>query len=184
MSLKLFRSTGYSSILTPGETRVLRHPGWVVLALSTWVGLACNPALWRALLGGGGTTWAMAAGLATSATSGVVLSLLGWRRTLKPASTIVLLMAALLACGIFLQDLPIDAALFDKKLRTLMPTWPSLLRWQTPALLALLVLPPLLWMWNAPLRRLSGPQQLRYNLLGAALGLALLAAAALMLRRI
>ncbi len=184
MSLKLFRSTGYSSILSPGETRVLRHPGWVVLALSAWVGLACNPALWRALLTGSGGAWALAAGLATGAAVGVVLSLLGWRRTLKPASTVVLLLAALLACGIFLQDLPIDARLMDKKLRTLLPAWPSLLRWQTPVLLAVLVLPPLLWMWNAPLRRLAGPAQLRQNLLGAGLGLALMVAAAWALYRL
>jgi lipid A ethanolaminephosphotransferase len=184
MSLKLFRSTGYSSILTPGETRVLRHPAWVVAAVSAWVGLVCNPALWHTLLGGGGAAWALTAGLATGAAAGVVLSLMGWRRTLKPTATLLLLTAALLACGIFLQDLPVDATLLDRKLRTLMPGWPSLLRWQTPALLAMLVLPPLLWMWNAPLRRLSGPEQLRHNLLGAGLGLALLAAAALMLMRI
>ena len=47
MSLKLFRSTGYSSILAPGESRVATHPGWVILAISLWIGFACNVALWR-----------------------------------------------------------------------------------------------------------------------------------------
>ena len=50
MSLKLFRSTGYSSILAPGESRVATHPGWVILAISLWIGFACNvaagPKIW------------------------------------------------------------------------------------------------------------------------------------------
>ena len=52
MTLKLFRSTGYSSILVPGETRVAMHPGWLGMAISLWGGLACNVVLWRALASG------------------------------------------------------------------------------------------------------------------------------------
>ena len=52
MSLKLFRSTGYASILSPGETRVATHPGWLMAAVSAWVGFACNVALWRAFVAG------------------------------------------------------------------------------------------------------------------------------------
>ena len=47
MALKLFRSTGYSSILAPGETRIATHPGWLILAISLWIGFACNVAVWR-----------------------------------------------------------------------------------------------------------------------------------------
>ena len=111
-----------------------------------------------------------------------MLSLSGWRRTLKPMATALLLLAALAACGIHLRELPVDASLLDKRLPALMPAWPSLLRWQAPALLAALVLPPLAWMWSAPLRRMGGPDQLRSNLIGAAIGLALLAAATWLMR--
>ena len=96
MSLKLFRSTGYSTILTPGETRAGRHPGWVVLALSVWVGLACNVALWRALQSGGSADLlgALLVGVGAGAACATVLSLSGWRRTLKPMATALLLLAA------------------------------------------------------------------------------------------
>ena len=67
MALKLFRSTGYSTLLMPGEARLAMHPGWLVLATSLWLGLACNVALWRELSGS-----AMGTGLATALLGGAV----------------------------------------------------------------------------------------------------------------
>src|SRR5512133_2156974 len=112
MALKLFRSTGYSSILAPGETRsAALHPGWLMLAVSLWAGFVCNVALWRALAAGpasGGLPLAIVLGAFVAGGCGFVLSLLGWRRTLKPAATLVLLAAALSACAIWVQGLPLD----------------------------------------------------------------------------
>jgi glucan phosphoethanolaminetransferase (alkaline phosphatase superfamily) len=179
MSLKLFRSTGYSSILVPGETRVAMHPGWVVFATSLWIGFVCNVALWRELLPGGeggkGLAWAATTGAFTAAASGLVLSLFGWRRTLKTTATLMLALAALAACAMWAQSLPLDASLLDKGPRGLLPVWPSLLRWQVPALLMALGLLPMLWLWHTQLRRLPGPDQLAANSTGMAIGCAVLA---------
>ena len=185
MMLKLFRSTGYSSILVPGETRVAMHPAWLVLGLSLWVGLACNVGLWRLVTTGRGTDLqaALMTGLFAAAATGVFLSLMGWRRTLKLAATGWLLLAALIACSLWLRSLPFDASLLQKGPRELMPAWSSLTRWQAPALLVALALPPMLWVWNIPLRRLSGPAQLAANVTGMALGGVVLLASGYVLAR-
>ncbi len=171
MALKLFRHTGYSTLLQPGEARLAPHPGWLVLAVSVWVALGCNVALWR--------FDAPRAVLATAAlvggASAAVLGLLGWRRTLKLAVTAVLLAAALLACGLWVQDLPVSA-LWQQRPRALLPPWPSFLRWPVLLLLMALALLPMLWVWNLTLRRLHGAQQLRANLLAFLLGGAAFAA--------
>jgi glucan phosphoethanolaminetransferase (alkaline phosphatase superfamily) len=175
MSLKLFRSTGYSSILGPGETRLATHPGWVVLAVSLWIGFACNVALWRHLRGLDGAPGlhsSLLAGAFIAAACGTVLSLLGWRRTLKRTASILLLLAALVAACIWVQALPLDGGLLDQGLRALvLPAWPSLLRWQFPALLVGLGVVPMLWLSQLRLRRLPGPKQLQANVTGMALGL-------------
>lgn len=175
MSLKLFRSTGYSSILAPGESRVAPHPGWLVLAVSLWIGFVCNVALWRdlrALGAGPGLGRSLLAGAFVAAACGVVLSLLGWRSTLKRGATVMLLLASVMAAVIWVQARPIDGSLFDQGLRTLMlPTWPSLLRWQFPALVVGLGLVPTVLLWQVRLRRLPGSQQLAANFAGMLLGL-------------
>ena len=184
MSLKLFRSTGYSSILAPGETRVLMHPAWVVVATSLWAGFACNVALWRALAeGGAGLARALLSGWLVAAAAGVLLSLLGWRRTLKPAATVVLLLAALSAAGIWSRGLAFEGNVFSQGLATLLPTWTSLLRWQVPTLLGLLGLLPMLWVWSTDLRRVPGPAQMRTNTLGMVLAVAVGAGALYLLGR-
>ena len=178
MSLKLFRSTGYSSILGPGETRVATHPAWLVLAMSLWIGFGCNVALWRtvrAMDGAPSFIRGLLAGVFIAGACGTLLSLLGWRRTLKRAAGVLVLLAALVAACIWVQALPVDGSLLDQGLRPLLlPAWPSLLRWQFPVLLVGLGLLPLLCMSQLRLRRLPGPQQLKANIAGMFLGLAVM----------
>jgi len=186
MSLKLFRSTGYSSLLTAGETRASMHPGWVIVACSTWAGFVCNVALWRELGGGAfesaSLVQALAQGLFVTAVCGIALSLLAWRRTLKTASTFVLVASALTACAIWVQSIPIDVTLKDRPLASLvLPPWASLLRWQVAALLVVLAAVPVVWVWNTHVRRLPGPRQLTANLRAAAIGAIVLGASALLL---
>jgi glucan phosphoethanolaminetransferase (alkaline phosphatase superfamily) len=173
MSLKLFRSTGYSSILAPGESRVATHPAWLVLAVSAWIGFACNVALWgelRLIGDGPGLPRALLWGVFIASSCGLLLSLLGWRRTLKRTATLLLLLAALAAASLWVQGRPLDGELLAYGIRgTLLPSWPSLLRWQFPALLAVLGLAPMLWVWQLQIRRLPGPQQLAANLGGMAI---------------
>ncbi|NPC59004.1 phosphoethanolamine transferase domain-containing protein [Caenimonas soli] len=186
MSLKLFRSTGYESILSPGETRASMHPGWIITAVSAWAGFACNVALWRELWTGdpAGLAWAFALGAFVAAVCAAILSLLGWRKTLKPAATLILFVAALFACAIWAQALPVDASLMQKRLSTiLLPPWASLLRWQVSASLAVLALAPTVLLWNTQVRRLPGPQQLSINMMGILLASIMVAASGFLLFR-
>jgi glucan phosphoethanolaminetransferase (alkaline phosphatase superfamily) len=187
MSLKLFRSTGYASILSPGETRSSMHPGWVIAAVSLWVGFASNVALWRGLASGmaADILQSLALGAFIAAACGAVLSVLGWRKTLKPAATLLLAVAALAACSIWGQSLPFTG-LGDRGFASvLFPPWTSLLRWQVSALLIGLGVVPTVWVWQAQVRRLPGPQQLGINMTGALMaGVALAGSGFLLFRGI
>ena len=90
------------------------HPAWVVLVISLWLASACNVPLWRALaaLPGQGSLrdwgFALMFGLIVAAGHAALLSLLAWRLTLKPAVTVLLLMAGggayfMLAYGILID---------------------------------------------------------------------------------
>lgn len=174
MALKLFRSTGYSSILMAGETRLAMHPGWMILAVSAWSGFVCNVAFWRQLIGTGKPASmgaALALALSVAGAGATVMSLFGWHKTIKAAATLVLLMAALGACSLWSTGLPVDATLLGHGLAgRMLPSWTSLLRWQLWALLAGLALVPMMWMWNTTLRRLSAQEQLNVNIVGALIG--------------
>src|SRR5690348_13648822 len=167
MALKLFRSTGYSSILAPGETHLAMHPEWMVLAVSLWAGFVCNVAMWRGPRGSASLSHGLAVGAAVAATSLLVLSVLGWRKTMKPAATVVLLLAALASSSIWSDAWPVDGSLLQRPLPTLfVPPWQSFLRLQVWLTLGGLALLPAVWVWQTPLRRLRSGQQLRVNLLG------------------
>src|SRR3954464_2351595 len=104
MSLKLFRHTDYAqSILSPGETRFALHPGWAVIALSAWVGFVCNPWFWHAVATGAELGRAVLVGAVVAGGAAFLLSLFGWRRTFKTVATFMLLAAALLATGAWMQ---------------------------------------------------------------------------------
>jgi len=169
MALKLFRSTGYSSLLMPGESRLATHPSWLVLGASLWLGIFANVGIWRLL---GGTASDVSSALASvfllGGANGLFLSVLGWRRTIRFALTVALIVGALVACGLWSQQLPVET-LWHGPSRSLLPAWASFLRWQVLALILLLAVVPIVWVWNHSLRRLSGPAQLKANLVGAVL---------------
>lgn len=176
MALKLFRTTGYSTLLMPGESRVAPHPARLVVWGSLWLALACNIAVWR-LLTGFGSDWraTLASVLVIAGGSGIVFSLLGWRRTLKPALTLALIGGALFAAGTWSQQLPVES-LWRGPPRTWMPAWTSFMRWQVLALVLMLAVIPIVWLWNTSVRRISGQKQFQSTLAGAALSAFVLAA--------
>jgi hypothetical protein len=168
MALRLFRTTGYSTLLMPGESRVPTHPAMLVLWGSLWLGVVSNVAVWRCLAGRLDARTGLAAFLILAGASGVFLSLLGWRRTLKPALTLALVTGALVAVGMWTQQLPVEA-LWQGPPRTLLPAWPSFMRLDVLALVAVLAVVPIAWVWNHALRRVSGPRQLQLNVSGSLL---------------
>ena len=167
MALRLFRTTGYSTLLMPGEARVRPHPARLVVLASLWLALACNVGLWRLLTGASSDVrGALASVLLIAGAAGVVFSLLGWRRTLKPVITLALIGAGLFAAGLWSQQLPVDT-LWQGPPRTWMPAWTSFMRWQPLVLVAVLAVVPIVAVWNMQVRRLTGPAQLKANLWGA-----------------
>lgn len=167
MALRLFRTTGYSTLLMPGEARVRPHPARLVVLASLWLALACNVGLWRLLTGASSDPRAALASVALiGGAAGVVFSLLGWRRTLKPAITLALVGGGLYAAGLWSQQLPVET-LWQGPPRTWMPAWASFMRWQPLVLVAVLAVVPSVAVWNAQVRKLSGPVQLKSNLWGA-----------------
>src|SRR5687768_7401078 len=124
MALRLFRTTGYSTLLMPGEAKLGRHPAWLVLAVGLWIGIACSVGVWRLFAGSASLREVLATAALLGGGSGVVLGVLGWRRTLKFSITVLLLAATLLATGLWVQQLPLDA-LWQERPRALLPAWPN-----------------------------------------------------------
>ena len=150
----------------PGEARLATHPTRFVLWASLWLALACNVAVWR-LLGGelGSLRTTLASVAILGGGSGILFSLLAWRRTLKPAITIALIAAALVACGMWTQQLPVEA-LWRQSPGTLLPSWADFMRWQVLALVLVLAVVPIVTVWNVAMRRLPGPAQFRASIAG------------------
>ncbi|MET0311802.1 MAG: phosphoethanolamine transferase domain-containing protein [Burkholderiaceae bacterium] len=167
MSLKLFRSTGYASILDAGEVTVATHPFWAWLGASLWLGFACNVALWRAIgspATGPSLAFAIGLGIAVAAAAGLVLSLLGSRKTFKPAAILLLLAGSLIAYAIWDRGWMLDANAIARGLPSGPGTFPNIMRWQFAALVAVLGILPAVWLRGTTLRRLDKPQQFQLRL--------------------
>lgn len=179
MSLKLFRTTGYSTMLLPGEARLAPMPGWAVAAVGAWIALACNVNLWQAVLDvdAAALGLALVRALLVGGGLGMALSLVCWRRTFKPLASTLLVLAAASAASTWLHKLP--AGLITPAPEQLFPGWAALLDWRVSTMLGVLGLLPTLVLWSTPLRRLAGPAQLAANLKGIGFG-ALLATAGLL----
>jgi len=180
MSLTLFRSTAFGhSDLAPGEMRTHRHPGWVVAAVALWIGLACNPALWRIVACACTTDLprALGVGLGMAAAVGLVLSVVGSRRMIKPAAVLLLLLAAVLAAGLWSQGHPVDGSLLRNPgpLLASATLWRD---WRFDALAAALALIPIAWLLPQRLRRLTPARRWSFGFWGALLSAGLLGTAA------
>lgn len=179
MSLKLFRSTGYASILDAGEVTVATHPVWAWLGVSLWLGFACNVALWRAIgspATGPTLAFALGLGVAVAAAAGIVLSLLGSRKTFKPAAVLLLLAASVVAYAIWDRGWMLDAGVVARGLPSGPGTFPNIMRWQFAAMVFVLGILPAMWLRGVTLRRLDKPQQFQMRLACLVLSAIVLAA--------
>lgn len=179
MSLKLFRTTGYSTMLLPGEARLAPSPAWAVAAVSAWVALACNVGLWQGMvdLDIAVIAQALAQGLVVGGVAGAMLSLVCWRRTFNPLASTLLVLASASAAGTWLHKLP--ATFGHAAPERFFPGWAALLDWRVSTMLAVLGLVPVLVLWGTQLRRLTGPAQLGANVKGLGIGVLLAATGAL-----
>ncbi len=169
MGLKLFRSTGHSSLLdtrtaaawqhkvTPGG----RNPLMLLTVISIWLATVGNWALWRTLsrLGLLSTLadYAFALALAVVIFGGIgfVTALLAWRRSIRWVIIILLLVAAFGMHFILTYGVAIDGTLIANGLPAGLGearNWLSLRLIFTILLVAGL---PALWLWQQPVQRLT-----------------------------
>lgn len=177
MSLKLFRSTGYSSMFEAGETRVSTHPGWALLLAMVWPALTCNVAMWRVMphlavpAQWPQVAFALGWSVVIAATTGLVMATLAWRNTLKLVATLVLLGWAFAAGYVWTTGLPLDATLPARGWRALGATGVGWLDYRLWLAVAVLGLVPVVWLARTTVKGLPLMSQLRINivLLGASL---------------
>ena len=162
-------SRGSGAITHPPHHSRDIHPAWVVVLASAWLATACNVPLWRELtaLPGQGTLrgWAFVLAFAVIIAAGnaALLSLLAWRWTLKPAITVMLLMAAFGAYFMLAYGIAIDASMLVNVMQTDVKEAGDLLNWRMAATVAALTAPPLLWLYRRPVRRMHAFRHMAHN---------------------
>jgi lipid A ethanolaminephosphotransferase len=160
-------------------------PVWLVVLISLWLACLPNFALWRELLaigalkGLGGWGFGLAMGVIVAAATAVVLGLLAWRWTLKPAAVFLLLAAAGGAYFMGVYRIVIDASMLTNVLQTDLRETRDLLNWRLLAVMVLLGLLPAWWVWRVPVHYGRWPQRLLRNL-GLVIGAAAVLVATVM----
>ena len=162
------------------------RPIWMVALASLWIATVCNAALWRELarLPGLDTSQAITISIAMSlvialATAGL-LSLLAWRRTLKPAITLFLLSAAFGTYFMMTYGVVIDKTMMVNTLQTDMRETRDLLNWRLAATVLVLAVVPGIFLWRQKIRQKSVARQALSNVFTVAASCALLVLVVLM----
>jgi lipid A ethanolaminephosphotransferase len=186
MGLKLFRSTGHSSLLdtrtaaawqkrSPGLLgRALgRNPLILLLAVSLWLGTVGNVALWRALAGldmlrtVGDYAFVAAFVIIITGTLCLLFALLAWPRTIKPLLVILLLMGASGMHFMLNYGIVIDQTMITNVLQTSPRETRDLInmRWLVTMLVVAGI--PMVWLWRQNVQRIAWPQQAMRNIVFA-----------------
>ncbi len=163
MGLKLFHITEYaqSVFLSPESQREATHPGVVLLVASAWLSLVGNWALWRALFTlpafSAATPWGLfiTLGLVVACLIGLILTALNWHFTLKPALTLVLLLAALNTHLLLTQDGFVDSPLLQRLAQDPQEVLRAVGSWRLFFTLTVLGAAPALWLWRTSIRRIT-----------------------------
>ena len=167
-----------------GGPRAARSPIWLTLAACLWIASAGNLALWQQLQrlqllqGWRGAGFAIGLGLGMVALLALLLALLSWRTTLKPALSALLLATAFGAHFMLSYGVVIDSTMITNALQTDWRETRDLLSLRLLFTVLLLGGLPLWLVWRTPLAWPRWPAQLRRNALLLLAALALLVAAA------
>ena len=159
-----------------GLSDTSRAHGWNPLTLAAlaglWIAALPNWPLWRALLAlpetntARGALFVIGFGLMISALTALLLTLLAWRPTIKPAIALLLLAAAFGAHFMGSYGVVIDTTMMINVLQTDPREVRDLLNLRLLGSLLLLAGLPLLLLWRAPVRGTGLLQQGLRNLLG------------------
>ncbi len=167
------RAAGLSASLAGASSRspsaLSGRPLWLIGAASAWMATLGNAALWRglqqlsALDGVRGLGFAAGLALAIAALLTLLLGLLAWRATLKPALVVMLLATAAGAHFMLAYGVVIDPTMMVNVLQTDAREAGDLLTLRFVATMLALGVLPALAVWRWPVRYARWPRQLAHN---------------------
>ena len=180
MGLKLFRSTGYNSILDTQTAAAWqktnrdplgRNPLALLAAVSLWLATAGNWALWRELghLGllqsTGDYAFAVAFACIIFGALCALGAVLAWRISIKPALVFVCVAAALGMHFMLSYGVVIDTTMIVNVLQTDPRETRDLLSWKMLLTVLIVAGLPSLWLWRQHVLRIGWPQQAFRNVM-------------------
>ena len=161
------------------------NPGALVAAVCLWAATVGNLALWRELhrlsllQGVAGVVLALGLVIGIAAASGLLLSVLVWRRTLKPALVLALFVCAGASHFMLSFGVVLDPGMLVNVLQTDGHEAADLLNWRLAAHLLLLGGLPALWVLRRPVSFETWPRRAVSNLKLAVVSLLLVGTAVL-----
>ncbi len=193
MGLKLFRSTGYGSLLDTQTAATWqkqaklgpmgRNPVAMLAVVSLWLATVANLALWRELgrLGqlqsAGGYAFAVAFAAIIFGALCALGALLAWRRSIKPVLVCLCLAAALGMHFMLSYGVVIDTTMIVNVLQTDPRETRDLLSWKLLFTVLIVAGVPSLWLWRQNVQRLTWPRQALRNLVFGTAGCIIIAVA-------
>jgi lipid A ethanolaminephosphotransferase len=142
----------------------------VVLA-SLWLATLGNIALWRTLhslpdlSGWHGMLFGGAFALIIASATTALLSLLAWRWTLKPAISLLLLLAAFATYYMLMYGIVVDTPMVINVFQTDAREARDQLSWRLAVTVLLLAVLPMVWLWRKPMTDASLGKQAMRNVL-------------------
>jgi len=149
--------------------RPTRSATTLVIAASLWLAVLGNLALWKTLLlvpdltGWHGVLFGAAFAMIIACLVVVLLSLLAWRFTLKPAITLLLLLAAFATHYMLMYGIVVDTPMLVNVLQTDTREARDQLSWRLLATVVGLAVLPLVWLWRQPVATPPLTQQMLRN---------------------
>lgn len=141
----------------------------LVICTSLWLAVFGNLALWKSFVaapeisGWKGLVFGLAFALVVASLVAAVLSIFAWRPTLKPAITVLLLLAAFATYYMLMYGVVVNASMVLNVFQTDYKEARDQMSWGLLITVALIAVLPAIWIWRQPLVKLSFVQQLIRN---------------------
>ena len=141
----------------------------LVVIASLWLATMGNLVLWRNLMalpditGWHSLVFGGAFALIIACVLTVLLSLLAWRFTLKPAISVLLLLAASATCYMWMYGIVVDTPMVVNVFQTDVREARDQLSWQLLASITGIALLPMVWLWRQPMETFSVGKQIWFN---------------------
>ena len=149
--------------------RTSRTATTLVVLASLWLAVLGNLALWRTLrelpdlTGWHGVGFGLAFAFMIACVVAALLSLLAWRLTLKPAITLLLLLAAFATHYMLMYGIVVDTPMLVNVLQTDTREARDQMSWQLLVTVIGLAVLPIIWLWRQPVTALPLTQQILRN---------------------